>query len=216
MVIAPARMRLQKIRNVMRGSRSEPIVYGMPNSKHPVSPWQVALLRGVNVGSGNRVPMSELKAIVEACGYKDARTLLNSGNVVYRAPRVAPVTAARRIRAGVCDRLAVDTPVLVRTRAELERVLQENPLPQQAADHPTKFLVMLFDTGSPDQRQALIEATPFTVETAVVGEHAAYFSMPDGISASKPFELLGRQLGKGVTSRNWNTMCKLLDLMTDV
>ncbi len=185
----------------------------MPNS-NPSTAWKVAFLRGVNVGSGNRVPMSELKAVVEACGYRDPRTLLNSGNVVFRAPRATTATAARRIRAGLADRCAVDTPVLVRTRAELEQVLTENPLLRDAVSHPAKFLVMLFDGVVTADMAARITTAPFTVERAAVGAHAAYFSLPDGISASKPFELLGRQLGTGVTSRNWNTMTKLLELMS--
>lgn len=186
----------------------------MPNAD-PSTAWKVALLRGVNVGSGNRVPMSELKAIVEACGYAGARTLLNSGNVIFRAPRATTATAARRLRAGLADRCAVDTPVLVRTRAELAQILEENPLRREAASHPTRFLVMLFEGAITADVAARITTAPFTVERVAVGEHAAYFSLPDGISASKPFEGLGRQLGTGVTSRNWNTMTKLLELMVD-
>lgn len=173
-----------------------------------------ALLRGVNVG-GQKVPMADLKAIVEDCGYHDARTLLNSGNVVFRAPRTTTATAASRIRAGLVKRLGVDTPVMVRTRDELARVLELNPMRQECAAHPTRFLVSIFDGPITADHAARITATPFTVEQAVVGEHAAYFSLPDGISASKPFDLLGRQLGTGVTSRNWNTMTKLLAIMTD-
>ncbi len=174
----------------------------------------VALLRGVNVG-GQKVPMADLKAIVEDCGYHEARTLLNSGNVVFRAPRITTATAASRIRAGLVKRLGVDTPVMVRTRDELARVLELNPLRKECAAHPTRFLVSIFDGPITADHATRIAGTPFTVEQAAVGEHAAYFSLPDGISASKPFELLGRQLGTGVTSRNWNTMTKLLAIMTD-
>jgi uncharacterized protein (DUF1697 family) len=186
----------------------------MANS-HSSTAWMVALLRGVNVGGGKRVPMSELKAIVEACGYSGVRTLLNSGNVIFCAPRATTATAASRIRAGIADRCAVDTPVLVRTRDELAQVLAENPLTAEAAAHPSAFLVMLVDGRITPELAARITNTPWTVERAAVGAHAIYFSLPEGISASKPFELLGRQLGSGVTSRNWNTMNSLLELMVD-
>lgn len=175
----------------------------------------VALLRGVNVG-GRKVPMTDLKAIVDGCGYHDARTLLNSGNVVFRAPRTTTATAASRIRAGLVNRLGIDTPVMVRTRDELAHVLECNPLREECVAHPTRFLVSIFDGPMPADLTSRISGTPFTVERAAVGDLAAYFSLPDGISASKPFELLGRQLGTGVTSRNWNTMTKLLALMSDV
>ncbi|MBY0488634.1 MAG: DUF1697 domain-containing protein [Gemmatimonadaceae bacterium] len=186
----------------------------MPNS-HPSAAWMVAFLRGVNVGGNKRVPMSELKAIVEACGYSAARTLLNSGNVIFRAPRATTATAARRIRAGLADRCAVDTPVLVRTRAELARLIEANPLRHEAAAHPSAFLVMLFDGPITADLAARITSVPFTVERAAVGEDAVYFSLPAGISTSKPFEQLGRQLGAGVTSRNWTTMNTLLEMMGD-
>jgi uncharacterized protein (DUF1697 family) len=187
----------------------------MSSSSRSVSGWQVALLRGVNVGPGNRVPMSELAAIVEACGYTRVRTLLNSGNVVYVAPRVAPATAARRIAAGLADRLDVETPVFVRTREQLHHLLTENPMPREAASHPSAFLVMVWAEGAADAVREQLDAAPFTIERAVVGSEVAYLSLPNGISASKPLEQAMRQLGPRVTTRNWNTMRKLRALMED-
>jgi uncharacterized protein (DUF1697 family) len=176
--------------------------------------WQVALLRGVNVGPGKRVPMADLRAIAEECGFLDVRTHLNSGNVVYRASTIAPATAERRLRAGIFDRCSVDTPVLVRTREQLERAIAENPMPAEAAAQPSKFVVMFWHHTMDDAKRALIAEMPVTVEQVAVGAHAAYLYFPDGLSASKPFELLGRQLGDGVTSRNWNTVTSLLALMS--
>lgn len=188
----------------------------MSPSPTPVSAWQVALLRGVNVGPGKRVPMAELVAIVEACGYTRVRTLLNSGNVVYVAPRVAPATAARRIEAGLADRLDVETPVFVRTGEQLAQLLAENPMPREAASHPSAFLVKVWADDAADAVRASLEAAPFTIERVIVGAHAAYLSLPAGISASKPLEVVLRQLGPRVTTRNWNTMTTLRRLMESV
>ena len=65
---------------------------------------QVALLRGVNVGAAKRVAMADLRALVEGLGYGGVRTLLNSGNVVYDAPGVAPAAAAARIERVLANR----------------------------------------------------------------------------------------------------------------
>jgi uncharacterized protein (DUF1697 family) len=74
---------------------------------------------------------------------------------------------------------------------------------------------MLFAGAITPALAAQITNVSFTVERVAIGEHAAYVSLPEGISASKPFEQLGRQLGTGVTSRNWTTMNTLLEMMGD-
>jgi uncharacterized protein (DUF1697 family) len=175
--------------------------------------WQVALLRGVNVGGGKSVPMAKLASIVRECGYSDARTLLNSGNVIYRAPRVSPAAAGHAIREALASSLGVDTPVMVRMRSDLERIVAENPMPEEAASAPSRFLVMLWDDRFGMTARALIEEATVADERFVIGTHAVYCWLPHGISKSKPFELLGRQLKDTVTSRNWNTMTKLLAMM---
>jgi uncharacterized protein (DUF1697 family) len=73
-----------------------------------VADRQTALLRGVNAGIAKRVAMADLRALVEALGYGEVRTLANSGNVVYTAPGVRPAAAAARIEEALAARLLGD------------------------------------------------------------------------------------------------------------
>lgn len=179
----------------------------------PSTGWQVALLRGVNVGPGKRVPMASLKACAVALGFTDAATLLNSGNLVYRT-RVAPATAATRLRHAIHGATGVDTPVLVRTRAAVAQVLDDNPLLAQAQEQPSRFLVTFWDDETtPSDMQPFLEQ-PVTVEQFAVGRDAMYCYLPDGIASSVPYEKASRKLKDRITARNWATMQKLLALMT--
>src|SRR5436190_7614221 len=95
---------------------------------------QVALLRGINVGRAKRVAMADLRALIEGLGYGDVRTLLNSGNVVFTAPRAAPDNAAARIEKALATDLGVSARVTVLTAQELAEAVAANPLLEVADD----------------------------------------------------------------------------------
>jgi uncharacterized protein (DUF1697 family) len=168
----------------------------------------VALLRGINVGRAKRVAMAELRALVEGLGYRDVRTLLNSGNVVFTAPRTAPATAAARIEAALAERLGVTARVTALSAAELAAAVAGNPL--LAADrHPSRLLVAVL--ADPADRRLLVPLTgeDWSPEAVALGARVAYLWCPEGVLASRLPEAVGRALGDGVTTRNWATMTKL-------
>lgn len=184
----------------------------MPESR---SSLQIALLRGVNVGGGKKVPMAELRAIAESLGCTDVRSLLNSGNLVYRT-RLKPDAAALSLHDGILDVLGVDSRVFVRTPAQMRQLLQENPMPEEALDNPSRFVVTVWSADvTPADLRCIAEA-PTVRERFLVGAHAAYLWFPDGMSASTVYEKATRGLGDRITARNWNTMQKLLTMATDV
>jgi uncharacterized protein (DUF1697 family) len=101
----------------------------------------VALFRGINVGKAKRVGMADLRGLLEGLGFRDIRTLLNSGNVVFSAPRAAaPEKTAGRIEKAMADRLGVSARVTVLTSAELDAAVAANPL-LSVAGEPARLLV---------------------------------------------------------------------------
>jgi uncharacterized protein (DUF1697 family) len=169
---------------------------------------QVALLRGVNVGSAKRVAMADLRALVEGLGYGGVRTLLNSGNVVYDAPGVAPAAAAARIEQALVADLSVSVRVVALSAAELDAAVAVSPL-AAVADNPSRLLVAV-----PADRRARAALTPlagqdWAPEALALGARVAYLWCPDGVISSKLSAAVGRLLGDAVTSRNWTTMVKL-------
>src|SRR5947209_5445861 len=87
----------------------------------------VALLRGVNVGGKNRVPMADLRELTEALGHTAVATYVNSGNVVFATPRTGTGALAAEFEAALEARLGLRIPVVVLTRAELAAVAAGNP-----------------------------------------------------------------------------------------
>src|SRR5262245_50141910 len=100
-----------------------------------------ALLRGINVGRAKRVAMSDLRELLGEIGFNDARTLLNSGNVVFVAKSGAAKTHADAIRAAVAAKLGVDAHVVVKSKSEVHAALDSNPLGKIATDDSRLLLV---------------------------------------------------------------------------
>ncbi len=173
----------------------------------------VALLRGINVGRAKRIAMADLRALVERLGFSDVRTLLNSGNVVFRGEKRADT--AERIERAIEQDLGVRSRVTVLTAEELRAIAGENPLVERATD-PSRHLVAVFRTLEERTRNAEVleklGAKRGPSDVFEVGTRAAYLWCPDGILASPLAEVLGRALGDSVTTRNWATIEKLLAL----
>jgi uncharacterized protein (DUF1697 family) len=175
---------------------------------------QIALLRGVNLGPVNRVPMPALRELLTQAGYEDVRTLVASGNIVLTTRR-KPETVARDIQKRIKDAMGVDTPVVMRTRAELAEVLARDPLGDLVTE-PRRYQVTFLDVEPPDATVKQLEALDTGDERFVVVGREIYTWHPNGIQNSALAKLLaGRTLGVTATARNWNTVTKLLKLADD-
>ena len=174
-------------------------------------PRYVALLRGINLGARNRVPMAELRAVLSDLGYEDVRTLLQSGNVGITSPKSAKAVR-EELEGAIAERFDVETVVVLRTRKELEALVEANPL-GDVADEP-KRLQVWFLTGKP--RAAAVkelEAADVAPEVIAVAGKEIHVWHAEGIQRSPASKVLERaDLGAIGTARNWNTVEKLLDL----
>ena len=172
---------------------------------------QIALLRAVNVAAHNRVAMDDLRELMEGLGYEDVKTLLQSGNVVYRGGD-SPDAAARKIEKALAADLGVKSQVLVRTQAELANIVARNPFASVATD--PKKLVVMFLSGKPDAAW-LRELNPakFEPERFAVHGRELYAWLPGGLGRSKLLaSLTEKRLKVVATTRNWSTVEKLLAL----
>ena len=171
----------------------------------------VVLLRGVNLGSSRRLAMADLRALLASLGYDDARTHLQSGNVVLTT-RKTPATVKRELEAQLAAEFALDTEVFVRTRTELADVIARDPL-GDVADNLSRYLVsFLSRTATADLKRKLGDAN-VAPECFAVSGREIYSWHPDGIHGSPLAALLTeKRLGVSMTARNWNTVTKLLAL----
>src|SRR6476620_6635125 len=97
-------------------------------------PTYVALLRGVNVGMGKRVPMAEFRQLLSGLGYTNVSTLLNSGNAVFRTAAASRATLASDIAAAISRKLGLEVTVVVKSAKDIASVVAENPLAPAPAD----------------------------------------------------------------------------------
>jgi uncharacterized protein (DUF1697 family) len=175
---------------------------------------QVVLLRGVNLASRNRIAMAELRETLAEAGFADVRTYVQSGNVVLTSTS-KPEQTARRCKNLIRERFGLDIEVVVRTRAELARVVERNPLGDVAKD-PKRYQVTFLAGELPGETVRKLEAAAADAERFVAAGREIYAWHPNGVARSKLWALLaGRGLGVTATSRNWTTVEKLLELASD-
>ena len=168
----------------------------------------IALLRGINVGKAKRVPMADLRALMEDLGHAKVRTLLNSGNAVFDAGAGTPAAHATTLRAAILDRLGVDCEVIVKTVAELEAAVAEHPLRRHANDD-ARMLVMFVQEPSALAELKALEATDWSPEAFAAGRHAAWLWCAGGVIESRVAKAVNKVLKERGTARNWATVEKL-------
>jgi uncharacterized protein (DUF1697 family) len=173
---------------------------------------QAVLLRGVNIGPRNRVSMPELRACLEEAGFEDVRTYVQSGNVVLGS-EAKPEQTARKVEGLIAERFGLEIAVVARTRAQLARVVERNPL-GDVADDPKRYQVSFLDGPLPAASKRKLEQVRADAERFVVDGREIYAWHPAGVARSKLWAALaGRGLGVTATARNWMTVTALLKLL---
>ena len=175
---------------------------------------QIVLLRGINLGARNRIAMPELRRAFAEAGFEDVRTYLQSGNLVLSS-RARPEQLARECERLIAAAFGLDIAVVVRTRAELAKVVDRNPL-GDVASNPKRYQVsFLSEKLHRDQVRAL-EALAAKGERLVAIGRELYAWHPEGAARSKLWaRLAGRGLGVTATARNWTTVTSLLQLANE-
>ena len=177
-------------------------------------PTHVALLRGINVGGHNRVPMPELRTLMTELGHTDVATYIQSGNAVFTSDEADTIKLADELRQAIADQLSVDCGVVVITEAELQQVIDDNPFP--AEDNP-KALHAVFRRAelTADERAKITQAQERAKakgcqDEAVIVGRTMFLHTPDGLGRSELSAQLARTAAsKTGTARNWATVRKL-------
>ena len=173
----------------------------------------VCLLRAINLGSHNKVPMPALRDALAEAGFTDVQTYVQSGNVVVSSGHRTAVEVSEAVRALVGERFDVDQPVMVRTAEQVRGVVDANPFPEAGAERP-KLLHVVFLTGAPSPEAVeRVHSEDLTRDVVrVVGEDM-YVDYGDSVHASKLSPAyFSRRLGVEGTARNWRTVLALAEM----
>ena len=173
----------------------------------------LVLLRGVNVGKGNRVPMADFKCMLEAMGCIQVQTLLNSGNAIFHFANGSEGDLAQAIAQSLQERLGIRTPVIVKTRAALEQIIAENPMPVPETAH-SQFLVAFGADPAALATLSALRALNRDSEQLELTLHAGYLHCRTGLLESLIGKAMLGKAGRLVTTRNWATVLKLAALFT--
>jgi uncharacterized protein (DUF1697 family) len=173
-------------------------------------PTHIALLRGINVGGKKKVAMADLRDFLTALEFGDPRTLLQSGNAVFRSDELTGADLERLLDAEAEKRLGLKTEFFVRTPEEWKAAIESNPFPEQAVKDPGHLVTMFMKKAPEPADVAALQAAIVGRETVRAAGRQAYIYYPDGIGDSKlTINVIEKKLGSRGTGRNWNTVLKL-------
>ncbi len=173
----------------------------------------LALLRGINVGGANKLPMNELRDLFVAAGCRDVRTYIQSGNVIFRAdPRVV-ASFPDVMTARIAERFGYRVPLVTRTEAQIGDVVRHNPFVAEGAAAETLHVVFLADLP-PTRSVAALDPDRSPPDTFVVRGQELYLRLPHGAARTKLTNAyFDATLATTSTARNWRTVTTLHALM---
>jgi uncharacterized protein (DUF1697 family) len=160
--------------------------------------------------------MSELRDMLSGMGLEEPRSLLQSGNVLFRSKARTPAQLERVLETELRTRLKVDTDFMVRTADEWKAIVERNPFKKEAVRDPGHLLLFCLkdapDAASVKALQSAIKGR----EIVRADGRQAYICFPDGVGRSKlTSSVIEKNLGTRGTGRNWNTVLKLRALTAD-
>jgi uncharacterized protein (DUF1697 family) len=177
-------------------------------------PRYVALLRSVNVAGHGRIAMNELRASFEALGYSGVTTYIQTGNVVFSAGSKSETGVAAAIEQQLAEDFGDSPAVILRTVPELLRIGRASPYAKAGANPSRHHVTFLAAAPSRAALDALA-IPPSGRDELVVEGREVYVHTPDGYAETKfTGTFLERRLGVVSTTRNWNTVTKLSELVS--
>lgn len=175
----------------------------------------IALLRGINVGGHNKVPMAELRDLCIRQGWAGVSSYIQSGNLVFTAAAKRGEVETQLERA-IEQHFGFSIPVIVRAAKDWPTYLDGNPFPGASAREPNLVALALSkDAPLPGADEKLLEYASNSERVVRVGD-AIWLHFPNGSARSKLSPaVLDRAVGSTVTSRNWRTVLKLDEWVRD-
>ncbi|WP_445384020.1 DUF1697 domain-containing protein [Robiginitalea sp. IMCC44478] len=176
----------------------------------------IGLLRGINVSGKNPVKMKDLKALLQAAGFKEVITYIQSGNLVFKTPPESHASLASRIEKTLADQFGVEIPVLIYSPEQWESVLASNPF-IQSVEQDTASLYYIFWKSPPGQEVSdKLKAANIVSEEWALGANCLYIKCHKGYGNAKlNNNYLERLAGVKASTRNHRTLLKLAELASD-
>jgi uncharacterized protein (DUF1697 family) len=175
----------------------------------------IALLRGINVGGNNKLPMRELVTLLEALGLQGVKTYIQSGNVVFQSERTDTAQLSQEITAAIGQRYGFAPYVLLLDLKSFQAAAAANPFPEAEAA-PKSLHLFFMDACPQSPNLEALERIKAPNERFQLIDKVFYLHAPDGIGRSKLAEQMGKGWGVNITARNWRTVSEVLTIATTI
>jgi uncharacterized protein (DUF1697 family) len=180
-------------------------------------PIYIAMLRGINIGPHKRMKMDKLRACCEGLGFADVKTYIQSGNVIFKTPKLSPAALATKLGECIVKDFGFSAEVISRSREEMKAIIDHNPfMKERGIDLSKLHVLFLSGSASVAALKKLRELTLAPDRTHTSGKEI-YFYFPNGVSGSSLWKHpLDRVLSLPVTMRNWKTVTALYQMAMEV
>jgi uncharacterized protein (DUF1697 family) len=173
------------------------------------------MLRGINVGRTKRVKMDELKELYNSLNFKDVKTYIQSGNVIFQFKNIDTNELKIKIENKLKESIGFDVPVVIRTKEELEKIINENPLKKQDFNHT--YITFLSNIPSKklfnDIKINIDSKMKNKNDKIIIHPKEVYLFLPDGYGRTKlNNNFFEKELKVTSTTRNFKTVKKLLNI----
>ena len=174
-------------------------------------PTYIAMLRGINVTGSKIIKMEALRASVAALGFKNVRSYVQSGNLIFETQSASPATLSAKIEQRILRDFGHNVPVFLRTPKEMTEIVKRNPFPKDPAVDQSRRYVTFLDDVAPKTAAELLQPLAAGAEQIRVIGREIYLYCPNGYGETKiSNNAIEKKLSIGATTRNWRTTQTLL------
>ena len=171
----------------------------------------IGLLRGINVGGNNKLPMKELVTVLEELGLQQVKTYIQSGNVIFQSDRTDKAELSAEISSAISRSHGFAPAILLFEIDQLQAAMRANPFPE-GESAPKSLHLFFMDPAPQDPDLDALQALKAESERFVLIDKVLYLHAPEGIGRSKLAEKFGRGWRVNITARNWRTVCKIMEM----
>lgn len=173
----------------------------------------ISLLRGINVGGKHKIKMDELKLIYQSLGLNNVHSLLQSGNVIFHSNETDRTLLSTQLETAIEEKYGFRPRVILRSLTELQNTVKNTPFNDNRERDPSRLMVTFLLNHPGEQLKQSFQSNRFSPEEVYLINQEVFIYYPEGVLESKlDLKLLEKQLNTSGTTRNWNTVTKLLKL----
>ena len=174
----------------------------------------IALLRGVNVGGHNKMPMADLRILLSHLGFQDVMTYIQSGNVVFKFNKVSTFKIEVQIKDAIKNHFGFEIPVIIKTISELKSIFNHCPFPQEQKEQ-SYFNILYAEPKEQDIEE--ISGMSYPDEDFIITKKCIYLYCKNGYGRTKfNSNFFEKKLKTIATTRNYKTILKLLSLSAEI